>query len=140
MSIFNLQEWHQNTWNCKSLFQQVFIVFKTFSRGIKAKNLPRTTRFCLWSFMKVFYKTTTCPRRPLLSGPKSARLIQVWLYQKRCRILIKAEILPSHFTRHLQGHFFFRKLSLKYAFGSSNTKLKLLVILVGFPPVAGKVL
>ena len=51
-------------------------------------------------------------------------------YQKQCRILIKAQILPSHFIRHLQGHFFFRKLSLKYAFGSSDTKLKLLVILV----------
>ena len=44
--------------------------------------------------------------------------------------MIKAQILSSHFSRHLQGHFFFRKLSLKYAFGSSNTKLKLLVILV----------
>ena len=62
-----------------------------------------------------------------------------WNDQNRCRILIKAQILPSHFSRHLQGHFFFRKLSLKYAFGSSNTKLKLLVILViillfGFGP------
>ena len=53
-----------------------------------------------------------------------------WNYQKRCRVLIKAQILPSHFSRHLQGHFFCRKLSLKYAFGSSNTKLKLLFILV----------
>ena len=40
---------------------------------------------------------------------------------------------------HLQGHFFFCKLSLEYAFGSSNTRLKLLVILViillfGFGP------
>ena len=24
---------------------------------------------------------TTCPRQPLLSGPKSGHLIQVWLYQ-----------------------------------------------------------
>ena len=60
-------------------------------------------------------------------------------YQKRCRILIKAQILSSHFIRHLQEHFFFRKLSWEYAFGSSNTKLKLLVILViillfGFGP------
>ena len=44
--------------------------------------------------------------------------------------MIKARILSSHFSRHLQGHFFFRNLSLEYAFGSSNTKLKLLVILV----------
>ena len=62
-----------------------------------------------------------------------------WNYQKRCRILIKAQILPSHFSNYLQGHFFCRKLSLEYAFGSSNTKLKLLVILVtillfGFGP------
>ena len=51
-----------------------------------------------------------------------------WIYQKRCRILIKAQILPSHFIRHFQGHIFFRKWSLEYAFGSSNTKLKILVI------------
>ena len=60
-------------------------------------------------------------------------------YQKQCRILIKAQILPSHFIRHLQEHFFFRKLSWEYAFGSSSTKFKLLVILViislfGFGP------
>ena len=62
-----------------------------------------------------------------------------WNYQKRCRILRKVQILPSHFSRHLQGHFCFRKLSMEYAFGSSNTKLKPLVILViillfGFGP------
>ena len=31
---------------------------------------------------------------------------------------------------HLQGHFFLLKLSLEYAFGGSNTKLKLLILLV----------
>ena len=30
--------------------------------------------------IQVFYKTTTFARRPLLSGPKSGRLIQVLLY------------------------------------------------------------
>ena len=50
--IFNFQEWHQNTQNCKSLFQQIFIVYKTFTVGIKIKNLPITTRFGLWSFYK----------------------------------------------------------------------------------------
>ena len=50
--------------------------------------------------------------------------------------MIKAQILPSHFSRHLPGYFFFCKLCLEYAF---NTKLKLLVILViillfGFGP------
>ena len=38
------------------------------------------TRFGLWSFCKVFYKTTTCPSWPLLSGLKSGNLIQFWLY------------------------------------------------------------
>ena len=62
-----------------------------------------------------------------------------WNYQKRRRILRKVQVLPSPFSRHLQGHFFFRKLSMEYAFGSSNTKLKPLVILViillfGFGP------
>ena len=30
--------------------------------------------------IKVFYKTTTCPRQPILSGLKSGCLIQAWLY------------------------------------------------------------
>ena len=44
--------------------------------------------------------------------------------------MIKTQILPPHFSSHLQRHFFFRKFSLEYTLGSSNTKLKLLVILV----------
>ena len=53
--------------------------------------------------------------------------------------MIKAQILHSHFSRHFQAYFFFRKLSLEYAFGSSKTKLELLVRLVlillfGFGP------
>ena len=51
-NIFNLQEWQQNPTNCKSLSQQIFIVYKTFTVGIKTKNQQRTTRFCLWSFYK----------------------------------------------------------------------------------------
>ena len=64
-NIFNLQEWYQITRNYKSLCQQIFIVYKTFTVAIKTKNLPRTTRFGLWSFYKgVLYnnhllKTTT---------------------------------------------------------------------------------
>ena len=81
-NIFNLQEWHQNMWNCKSFFQQIFIVYKTLTVVIKTKNLLRTTRFCLWFFIEMFYKMTTCPRRPLVSGPRSSRLIQVWRYIK----------------------------------------------------------
>ena len=32
--------------------QQIFIVYKTFTATIKTKNIPRTTRFGLWSFYK----------------------------------------------------------------------------------------
>ena len=35
---------------------------KCLTVGIKTKNLPRTTKFKLWLFSKVFYKTTICPR------------------------------------------------------------------------------
>ena len=38
--------------SCKSLFQQIFIVYKTFTVRIKTKNLPKMTRFGLWSFDK----------------------------------------------------------------------------------------
>ena len=34
-------------------------------------------------FIKVFYKMTTCPRQPILSGPKGDYFIQVWLYVKK---------------------------------------------------------
>ena len=70
----------KNMRNGKSLFQQIFIVYKRLTVGLKTKNLPRMTRFCLWSFYKgvlVFYKMTTCSKRQLLSDPKSGRLIQV---------------------------------------------------------------
>ena len=51
--------------NCKSLFQQIIIVYKTFTVGIKTENLPRTTRFGWWLFYKGvlednhLFKTTT---------------------------------------------------------------------------------
>ena len=51
-NIFNLQEWHQNTRNCKSLFHQICIVDKIFTVRVKTKNLSRTTRFGLWLFYK----------------------------------------------------------------------------------------
>ena len=38
--------------------------------------------------------------------------------------------MPSHLSRHLQRHFFLPKLLLEYVFYSSNTMLKLLVILL----------
>ena len=40
-------------------------------------------------FIKLFHKTTTCPRWPLLSGPKSSHLIQVWLYNQIVKNLLK---------------------------------------------------
>ena len=70
----------------------------------------------------------------LLHAYRLVRQLQAWKlgwnYQKRCRILKRAPIFPSHFSRHLQGHFLFRKLCLECTFGSSKIKLKLLVILV----------
>ena len=36
----------------RSLFQQIFIVYKPFTVGIRTKNLPSTTRFGLWLFYK----------------------------------------------------------------------------------------
>ena len=75
-NIINYQEPHQKMQNCTSLFQQIFTVYKIFPVGIKTKNLPRKTRFGL-CFIKVFYKTITCPRQLLLSVPKSGHLIHV---------------------------------------------------------------
>ena len=49
----------------KSLFNQIFL-----NKGV----------YVIYMQTKVFYKTTTSSKRPLLSGPKSGRLIQVWLY------------------------------------------------------------
>ena len=62
--------------------------YKTFTVGIKSKNLPRTTRFGLWYFIEVFYNTTTCPRQPLLRDPKSGLSIQVWNYKYPACIFI----------------------------------------------------
>ena len=42
-------------------------------------------------FTKMFYKTTTCPRRPLLSGPKSGHLI----YRFHCTSKPERELRPK---------------------------------------------
>ena len=56
----------------------------------------------------VFYKTTICPRRLLLSGPRSGCLIQIQLYLKiNCKLSAKSKLncrrlstkLPKN-TRH----------------------------------------
>ena len=73
--IFNLQELHQKTWNCKSS------LFKKHSQWeqILRTCQERPDLVCGY-FVNEFYKTTTCPRRPLLSGPKNGCFIEVWLY------------------------------------------------------------
>ena len=81
--------------------QMTFKTFDIFKNGTKSPKMTNfylwedlfTIRYSLWEekpktcskrlhltsghFMKVFYETTTCTRQPLLSGPKSGRLIQV---------------------------------------------------------------
>ena len=43
----------------------------------KTKTCQERPNLVRGRLIQVFYKTTTFPRRPLLSGPKSGRLIQV---------------------------------------------------------------
>ena len=59
--------------------QQVFSFYKRFTVKIKTKTCQQQPDLVCGRFRKVFYKRITCPRRLLLSGPKSDRLIQVWL-------------------------------------------------------------
>ena len=66
---FNLQEWHQNT--------KTFISYKIFTVGKKTKTRQERPNLVSGRLTQVFYKTTTFPRRPLFSGPKSGCLIQV---------------------------------------------------------------
>ena len=73
-NILNLQEWCQNMRNLKYLFKQILPWEK------KLKTCQERPHLVSGRFIKVFYKTTTCPRRPLLSGPKSDFPVQVWLY------------------------------------------------------------
>ena len=75
-NISDLQEWHQkckmaNLYSRKDLFT---------IRREKTKTCSGRPHLCSGCFIKVFYKTTPCPRWPLLNGPKSSRLTQVWLY------------------------------------------------------------
>ena len=72
-NIYNLQEWHQNT--------KFFISYKTFTVGKITKTCQEQPNLVSGRLIQVFYKTTTFPRWPLLSGPKSGCLIQVWLYK-----------------------------------------------------------
>ena len=50
---------------------QIFIQANTSVGKKKLKTCQGRPNFVSGHFMKVFYKITTCPIRPLLSGPKS---------------------------------------------------------------------
>ena len=68
-NIFNLQEWHQNT--------KIFISYKHSLMKKKTKTCQEQPNLVSGCLIQDFYKTTTFPRQPPLSGPKSGRLIQV---------------------------------------------------------------
>ena len=68
----------QKTQNCKYSGKSLLFV-KHSQWEYKLKTCQEQPDLVCGCFIKVFYKTTTCPRWPLLSGPKSGCLIQVWL-------------------------------------------------------------
>ena len=68
-NIFNLQEWHQNT--------KIFISYKTFTVGKKLKPAKKDQIWLVVAWYRFFIRWLP------FSGPKSCRLIQVWLYCKR---------------------------------------------------------
>ena len=76
-NISHLREWQQNTENGKSLFTRRFHSWLKKKARLKWPHLPSGR------FMKVFYETTTSPRRPLLRELKGGFFIQVWLYSQQ---------------------------------------------------------
>ena len=56
--------------------------------GKKLKTCQEWSHLVSGRFIKMFYKTTTCSRWPLLSGPKSGRLI----YRFNCTASLKARM------------------------------------------------
>ena len=65
--------------NCKALSIQIFTHYTTSTFGKISKILLRTRKNPAYllsgCFIKVSYKTTTYPRQPFLSGPKSGCFI-----------------------------------------------------------------
>ena len=55
---FNFQKWHQNG-------QLQIFIQANITMGKKSKNLQKWPHLLSGRFIKVFYKTATCPRRPL---------------------------------------------------------------------------
>ena len=70
LNIFNFQEWHQNA-------QLQIFIQANITVGKKLKTCQERPHLLSGRFIKVFYKKTTCPRQPLLSGSESGCLIQV---------------------------------------------------------------
>ena len=62
---------------------QIFIYAKISLLAKKTKARLKWPHLPSGRFMKVFYETTTSPRRPLLSGLKGGFFIQVWLYSQQ---------------------------------------------------------
>ena len=56
------QEWHQNTQNGKSLSTRQFIHHRHSLWGGKTKTCSERPHLASGHFMKVIYKTNTCPR------------------------------------------------------------------------------
>ena len=56
---------------------KIYSLKDVYSGGKKPKTYPEQPHLVSGRFMKVFFKTTTCPKQPLSSGSKSGRLVQV---------------------------------------------------------------
>ena len=100
-NIFNRQELHQNMQKSEYLFQQIFIVYKTFTMGMKTKNLPRTTIFCLWSFYKDDH----------VSKKTTFEWFQEWLSYTGLTVLVGVFFRMSHFV--FLGYLVFKLTLLK---------------------------
>ena len=64
---------------------QIFIqanlyFFQNIHRWKKTKTCQERSNFVHGRLIQVLHKMTNFPGQPLLSGPKSGHLIQVWLY------------------------------------------------------------
>ena len=101
---------------------QIFIHVKTFTLGEKnpQKTCQEWKHWASGHFMKLFYKTTTRTRRPLLSILKSGCLIQAWLYFwiRVCLWLFKYKSILWNFnSKNFQSTNFFYlnlRISLTY--------------------------
>lgn len=63
--------------------QDLFTIRHSLWRGKIPKACSEWLHLASGRFIKVSYKTTTCPRQPLFSGLKIGCLIWVWLYYQQ---------------------------------------------------------